>query len=128
MFLNLHERWLLRRVGLRRAARNALLDAVRNDPLLRKGEIDLAAQIGGYNMTKRSVTADLENMFNRLISRNDLPVRAVAYGDRRYRREVIIAAALRQAGVSPENYRLGRSNGLRELDKYATVTLRDVSS
>ena len=48
----------------------------------------------------RPVTGDLEPMFDRLMSPYQPRVRKVVYGHRRYRRVVIIAAALHGAGVT----------------------------
>jgi hypothetical protein len=53
----------------------------------------------------------------------DTPAHGVAYGNRRYRKPVILAAALRcaalhQAGVSAATYRSGAAAGYRRLSQY----------
>jgi hypothetical protein len=48
----------------------------------------------------------------------DTPAHGVAYGNRRYRKPVILAAALHQAGVSAATYRSGAAAGYRRLSQY----------
>ncbi len=84
MFLNSHERWLLRRVGLNGDARRALISALVRDGRF-GGEIDVAAQAPGIKLAKRAVRTDLEPMFDRLMNPVEPSVRKVVYGHRRYR-------------------------------------------
>ena len=117
VFLNLHERRLLRLVGLRGAQRRELLAVLVADGHA-GGEVDLTAQEAGFNLAKRSVHDDLGPMFDRLMSPYELSVDKVVYGHRRYRKPVILAAALRQAGVTAAGYRRGSAAGIRDLARF----------
>ena len=121
MVLNIHERWLLLTVGLRRADRAAMIaELIKNGHA--GGDVDLTAQMAGYNLAKRSVPADLERMFDRLMNPSEPSVRKVVYGHRRYRATVILAAALRQAGVTLDGYRRGSMEGCRTLAQFQRAT------
>ena len=117
MVLNIHERWLLHMVGLRRAERGAMIAELIKDGHA-GGDVDLTAQMAGYNLAKRSVRADLERMFDRLMNPSEPSVRKVVYGHRRYRAAVILAAALRQAGLTIDGYRRGSLQGCRTLAQF----------
>jgi hypothetical protein len=116
MLLNTHERWLLRVVGLTGNDRRDLLAAVHDGGA--GDEVDIAAQEGGYDLAKRSRRADLEPMLNRLMNPAEPRVRKVVYGHRRYKRAVILAAALRQAGVTLAAYRRGSAAGFCRLEDF----------
>ncbi len=120
MILNLHERWLLKRVGLTGRDRRAMLAALTADHQY-GGDIDVAAQLPGIELAKRTVRNDLPLWFDRLLNPIDPPVAHVVYGHRTYRKEVILAAALRQAGIPPTRYKQGRAKGSRQLDQFKTV-------
>jgi hypothetical protein len=49
------------------------------------------------------------------------PVHGVAYGNRRYGRAVILAAALHQAGVTAGTYRAGFEAGCRKLEQFTAL-------
>jgi hypothetical protein len=117
MILNLHERWLLRSVGVRQREQRALLRALAETGQTR-GDVDLLAETGGFALAKRSVPKDLASLFDQLMSPYDTPAHGVAYGNRRYRKPVLLAAALHQAGVSAATYRSGAAAGYRRLSKY----------
>jgi hypothetical protein len=121
VILNLHERWLLRSVGVGRAERLELFAATES-AVGRADEIDLAAQLGQYTLAKRSIRDDLPALFDQISSHVGGPVHGVAYGDRRYRRQVILAAALRQAGISPSSYRSGLATGCRTLANFKALS------
>jgi hypothetical protein len=123
LFLNLHERWLLRLVGVHRRERRAMLDAL-EETGRRGGEIDLLAELGGYALGKRSVRKDLPVLFDQVLNPLGPSVHGVAYGDRRYRKPVILAAALHQAGVSVADYRTGSKAGFRRLSEYEAMSRR----
>ena len=117
MILNLHERWLLLIVGVRRAERRAVWDSFHRNAR-RSGDIDLLAEVGGHTLGKRSVRKELAPLFDRFMSPYDEPAHGVAFGNRRYRREVIIAAALHQAEVRPAAFRAGLAAGYKKLDQF----------
>jgi hypothetical protein len=120
LILNLHERWLFMAVRVDRAERRELLAALRG-PGESAGEVDVLAEVGGYTLGKRSVRKDLPVLFDQLMRTEGPPIHGVAYGNRRYRRAVVLAAALRQAGVSADNYRAGQKAGYRTLSQFATL-------
>ena len=115
--LNLHERWLLLRVGLHGQTRHALLAEVIASRR-GEGEVDLLGQEGGYKLVKRSAIKDLRPMFDRILSPYEISVDHVVYGHRRFKWYVIVAAALQSSGVSIEAFRQGRANGLHELTDF----------
>lgn len=117
-WLNLHERWLLRKVGMDAHRRAAMREALAADGQLAPGEIDVAGQLGGIDLAQARVVADLERWFDRLLASYDRPVSKVVYGHRRYKKWVVLAAALQQAGVSPAAYTEGRNRGLRTLAEF----------
>jgi hypothetical protein len=86
-----------------------------------RGDIDLLAEVGGYTLGKRSVPKDLASLFDQLLSPYDTPAHGVAYGNRRYRKPVILAAALHQAGVSAATYRAGAAAGYRTLNQFKAL-------
>jgi hypothetical protein len=49
MVLNVHERWLLRTVGLHRTERRAMIAELIKDAHA-GGDVDLSAQMAGYNL------------------------------------------------------------------------------
>jgi hypothetical protein len=118
--LNLHERWLLRLVGVNRDERRAVFAVIAQHTPTR-GQVDVLAELGGYTLGRRKVRKDLAPLFDRLMSRSQVAASGVAYGDRRYRREVIIAAALHQAGVDVTSFQAGLSAGYRTLDEFRAV-------
>jgi hypothetical protein len=120
VILNAHERWLLRRVGLTGHDRRAMLAAIRADHQ-HGGDIDAAAQLPGIELAKRGVQDDLAAWFDRLLNPVDPSVAHVVYGHRTYRKEVVLAAALRQAGIPPSRYTRGREKGARQLAQFKTV-------
>jgi hypothetical protein len=120
MILNLHEWWLLRTVGVGPREQRALLTALAETGQMR-GDIDLLAEVGGYTLGKRSVPKDLPALFDKLMSPYDTPAHGVAYGNRRYRKPVILAAALHQAGVSAATYRAGAAAGYRTLSEFRAL-------
>ncbi len=115
--LNLHERWLLRRVRLTGRARAAMLAVLEPAP----GDIDVTAQLGEYKLVKRKVQADLPHWFDRLSDPLQPSVAHVVYGHRRYRRQVVLAAALAQAGVSPAGYEQRRQRGATRLSDFTSA-------
>ncbi|MGX7681392.1 hypothetical protein ACSMXN_21100 [Jatrophihabitans sp. DSM 45814] len=117
MILNLHERWLLRTLGVGRAERQSLFGALA-EQALPAGDVDLLAEAGGYTLGKRSVRKDLESLFDRLLSPYAVATHGVAYGNRRYRRDVILVAALHQAGVDASEYRTGAAAGYCSLSQF----------
>jgi hypothetical protein len=60
-------------------------------------------------------------MFDRLMRRHELPTRKVIYGHRRYRRAVILAAALHQAGIDLAGFQRGTQAGFTTLDEFVTA-------
>jgi hypothetical protein len=119
LILNLHERWLLKTVRVGRAERHELLAAL-SGPRDSADEVDLLAELGGYTLGKRSVRKDLPELFDQLMRPSGPPVHGVAYGNRRYRKAVILAAALHQAGVTASAYRAGLKAGCRTLQQFTT--------
>jgi SLT domain-containing protein len=117
MFLNLHERWLLLVVGVHRRERREFFATIAADGQP-PGDVDIAAQVGGYTMVKRSVRTDLPALFDHFNDPSQRPAHGIAYGDRRYRRQVVVAAALHQAGVSPRAYQTGLFAGYRKLSEF----------
>lgn len=117
-WLNLHERRLLRSVGLTGGQRATMRQALAADGQIGGGEVDVAAQMGGFQLAKIGVRNDLAQWFDHLLVPYGRPVGKVVYGHRRYRKWVILAAALQQAGVSPATYSRGRSQGLRCLAEF----------
>jgi hypothetical protein len=85
------------------------------------GDIDLLAELGGYTLVKRLVKKDLAGLLDELMSPYGTPAHGVAYGNRRYRKPVILAAALHQAGVSPATYRAGATAGYRRLSQFTEL-------
>jgi len=61
-------------------------------------------------------------MVDRLMSPYDPPAHGVAFGNRRYRTQVILAAALHQAGMTAKAYRAGAAAGLRELRQFKAMS------
>jgi hypothetical protein len=61
-------------------------------------------------------------MFNRLMNRYEPAVRKVVYGHRRYRKAVVLAAALRQARVGLTAYRRGSDAGCTRLRDFVRAT------
>jgi hypothetical protein len=120
LILNLHEWWLLRTVRVGRAERHELLAAL-SGPHDSADEVDLLAELGGYTLGKRSVRKDLPDLFDQLMRPSGPPVHGVAYGNRRYRRAVILAAALHQAGVTVGTNRAGSEAGCRKLQQFTTL-------
>ena len=120
MILFLHEWWLLRRVGVGMRERRELLSAL-VEAGQRAGEVDLLAEVGGYTLAKRSVPKDLATLFDELMTPYSRPVHGVAYGRRRYRKPVILAAALHQAGISAAAYRTGLAGGCRTMKDFASL-------
>lgn len=121
--LNLHEWWLLKTVRVGRAERHELL-AVLSGHHDSADEVDVLAGLGGYTLGKRSVGKDLPELFDQLMRPVGPPVHGVAYGNRRYRRNVILAAALHQAGVSAEIYGAGQKAGYRKLSQFIALARR----
>ena len=87
----------------------------------RAGDVDLLAEVGGYTLAKRSVPKDLAALFDELMTPYSRPVHGVAYGRRRYRKPVILVAALHQAGISPTVYRAGFAGGCRTMKDFASL-------
>lgn len=114
MFLNLHERWLLAVVGVRRREKRDLFVALASVGL-NGGEVDLLAETGGFTLAKRSVTQDLEQLFDELLRPRGLSVHGVSYGHRRYRKIVVLAAALHRAGVNAGDFRVAWAAGNRTI-------------
>lgn len=120
MLLNLHERWLLMTVGVRRAERMQLLRAV-DDCGIGDGELDLLAETGEYTLAKRSIRRDLPALLDQLLSPYELRAGSVAYGNRRYRSRIILVAALHQAGISPDRFRTDYAAGARTVQQFTTM-------
>jgi hypothetical protein len=120
VILNLHERWLLRTVGVRRPERRALLAALTRAGYA-AGELDLLAQAGGYTLAKRSVSRDLAALFDQLMNPYRPRVHGVAFGNRRYRTPIILAAALHQAGISPATFDAGVTAGCHRLADFQAL-------
>lgn len=90
-------------------------DALAADGQLDSGEVDVAGQVGGFELAKGGVRGDLPRWFDHLLVPYGRPVAKVVYGHRRYKKWVVLAAALQQAGISPVGYTRGREQGLRHL-------------
>jgi len=117
VILNLHERWLLAIVGVRRHERRQLFRALTSAGL-NDGEVDLLAETGGFTLAKRSVTRDLEQLFDELLRPYGPSLHGVAYGNRRYRKVVILAAALHRAGVDAKRFHTGWEAGERTINGF----------
>ena len=109
-----HEWLLMREVGLKGHARRAMLADLASD----RAEVGARDLLAGNTPRVRSLSADLPQLFDRLMSPFALPVDGVIHGGRRYRRAVILAAALHQAGITPERYRAGLSAGHHTIDDF----------
>jgi len=120
MILNLHEEWLLLRVRLRGQERRATLRALKADGQ-HGGKVDVAAQLAGIQLAQATIRRDLAVWFDWLLSPLSQPAAHVVYGHRSYKREVILAAAMAQAGVSASQYTAGRAAGFTRLAQFAVA-------
>jgi hypothetical protein len=109
-----HEARLMHDVGLKGRERRRLLAAAAL-PAAEVGARDLLA--GGASAHRR-LADDLPHLFERLLSPFALPVDGVIVSGRRYRRAVILAAALHQAGITAQRYRSGLSAGHHTIDDF----------